>query len=117
MESENFNLKKGLLAGVTYYIPTFISGMIAMTLYQPAMAYVWWIASIIFMYLGVKKVYKATSEDGFKLGVLFLVITFAVEIPLFVFGLGFGWGLYSMWTVWIQYALVLLTPVVVAKLE
>lgn len=110
---EDFKLKKTVLSGLAYYIPTLLVGMIAMRFFLSAMSYIWWVASAIFMLISMKYIYKPTN--GLEMGIVFFLTTLIIEIPLFVFGMGMGFGLYLNWTVWVQYLLTILVPVIGIK--
>ena len=110
---EEFSLKKAIFAGLTYYVPTFLIGMAFIKFVPNVASYVWWLVSIVFMVVSMKYVYKPTT--GFEMAIVFLITTLVIEIPMLVYGMGYGWALYSMWTVWVQYGLLIVTPLIAKK--
>jgi len=83
------------------------------------MSYIWWIVSAITIFLLTRYYYfrrkpKNPLADGLILGILLAAITFIMEITLIVYGFGMGWGIYQLWIIWIQYPLVIISPIIAA---
>ncbi len=110
-----------IITFMVYYVVTFVFGMVARALFPELINYFWWVVSIIMLFVMVRYFYFKEKPDsswlkGLGLGILLLVITFIIEVNLLVYGFGLGWSLYSIWTVWIKYALVLIVPIITVKL-
>jgi heme/copper-type cytochrome/quinol oxidase subunit 2 len=77
--------------------------------YLNIMSYVWWIVSTIVIFLLTRLYYfkqkpKNPLKAGVTLGLLLVIITFLIEIPLIVYGFGMSWKIYLFWMTWIQYS-------------
>jgi hypothetical protein len=106
----------GLLAYVTALFVDWIGNSFVQS-YFNFMSYVWWIVSTMTIFLLTRYYYfnqkpKNPVTDGFLLGILFVAITFFMEITFIVYGFGMGWGIYQFWIIWIQYPLVLISPII-----
>jgi hypothetical protein len=118
----SFKYKKAIIIGLLYYAialivdvfgNSFVSG------YFLIMMYVWWLVSTIAIFLLTRYYYfrqkpKNPLSEGLLLGILLVVITLIMEITLVVYGLGMGWEIYQFWIIWIQYPLVLISPIIAA---
>ncbi len=87
--------------------------------YLDFMSYVWWIVStttnfLLTRYHYFKQKPKNPLTDGLLFGILLAAITFIIEVPLIVYGFGMGLETYLIWLVWIQYLLVIISPIVAA---
>jgi hypothetical protein len=121
---EKINLKKTIIIGIVYYVVTFLFGGIARSIMPEVMSMVfsWWIVSAIVIFLLVKYYYfKQKPENpikiGLTLGIPLAIITFIIEVPLLVYGFGMGLEHYQMWIVWIQYLVVLISPIIAAIMK
>ena len=119
---ENINSKKTIIIGIVYYAVTFFFSGIARSIMPEVIIVVWWIVSAIVLFLLVKYYYfKQKPENpikiGLTLGTLLAIITFIIEVPLLVYGFGIGWGHYQIWYVWIQYLLVIISPIIAAIMK
>jgi hypothetical protein len=124
---ENINLKKTIIIGIVYYVVTFLFGGTARSIMSELMSVVWWIASwwivsAIVIFLLVKYYYfKQKPENpmniGLTLGILLAIITFILEVPILVYGFGMGWEHYHRWYVWIQYLVVIISPIIAAIMK
>jgi len=117
------NFLKAIIIGLLYYTVvlfvdwlgnSFIPGY-----FLNFMSYTWWILSAITIFLLTRYYYfrekpKNPLIDGVVLGILLAAITAIMEITLIVYGFGMGWGIYQFWIIWIQYPLVLTTPIIAA---
>ena len=122
MGFKNLDFLKAIIIGLLYYALALFFDFIGnyfVPYYVNFMSYVWWIVSACAIFLLTRYYYfrqkpKKPLTDGFLLGILLAIITFIIEISLIVYGFGMGWGIYLFWIIWIQYPLVLLSPIVAA---
>jgi hypothetical protein len=113
-------LLKAIIIGLLYYSVALILDVLGNSIildYQNFMSYVWWTVSslVIFLltrYFYFKKKPKNPLKEGMLLGILLAIITFFIEIPLIVYFYGMGWSIYLFWIVWIQYLLVIFSPII-----
>ena len=111
-----------MIIGLLYYAVALIVdalGASSIPDYFAVMSYVWWTVSTITIFLLIRYYYfrqkpKNPLKDGVLLGILLVTITFFIEIPLIVYGFGMGWTIYLFWMVWIQYLLVIISPIIAA---
>jgi uncharacterized membrane protein len=87
--------------------------------YQNFANYVWWTVSILSIFYLTRYYYfdkkpKNPLKEGILLGCLLALINFLIEVPLVVYFYGMGWNIYLFWSVWTQYLLVILTPIIAA---
>jgi hypothetical protein len=119
---KNLDFLKAIIIGILYYAVALffdVLGNYFVPYYVNFMSYVWWIVSAIAIFLLTRYYYfrqkpKNPLTDGLLLGILLAVITFIIEISLIVYGFGMGWGIYLFWIIWIQYPLVLISPIIAA---
>ena len=122
MEFGNVNLLKAIVIGLLYYVVAlFFDGLgnSFVSNYVDFMSYGWWTVSAIAIFLLARYYYfrqkpKNPLIDGLLLGVLLAIITFIIEILLLVYGFGMGWEIYLFWIVWIQYLVVIISPIIAA---
>ena len=119
---EKSNFLKAIAIGLLYYaVALFVDwlGNSFVPDYVNFMSYVWWLVSAIVIFLLTRYYYfrqkpKNPLTDGLLLGILLVAFTFLLEISLIVYGFGMGWGIYQFWIIWIQYPLVLISPIIAA---
>ena len=122
MEFGNVKLLKAIIIGFLYYAVALIFDGLGNSFvpdYVNLMSYVWWIVSAVAIFLLTRYYYfrqkpKNPLIDGLLLGILLAIITFIIEIPLIVYGFGMGWEIYLFWIVWVQYLLVIVSPIIAA---
>ena len=114
------NLLKAISIGLLYYGVALIFDVLGNSVipdYQNFMSYVWWTVSSLVIFLLTRYFYfnkkpKNPLKDGVLLGILLAIITFFIEIPSVVYFYGMGWSMYLFWSVWIQYLLVIFSPII-----
>ena len=122
MEFGNVKLLKAIIIGFLYYAVALIFDGLGNSFvpdYVNLMSYVWWIVSAVAIFLLTRYYYfrqkpKNPLIEGLLLGILLAIITFIIEIPLIVYGFGMGWEIYLFWIVWVQYLLVIVSPIIAA---
>ena len=119
---EKANFVKAIIIGLLYYAVALVIDGLGNSFvpdYVNFMSYVWWIVSATTIFLLTRYYYfrqkpKKPLTDGFLLGILLAVITFIAEVLLIVYGFGMGLEIYLIWLVWIQYILVIISPIIAA---
>ncbi len=122
MRLERVKWKKAVIIGLLYYAVALIVdalGASSIPDYFAVMSYVWWTVSTITIFLLTRYYYfrqkpENPLKDGVLLGILLVTITFIIEIPLIVYGFGMGWKIYLFWMMWVQYLLVIISPIITA---
>ena len=122
MGFESLNFLKAIIIGLLYYAVALFVDVLGNSFvpdYVNFMSYVWWLVSAIAIFLLARYYYfrqkpKNPLTDGLLLGILLAAITFIIEITLIVYGFGMGWEIYQFWIIWIQYPLVLISPIIAA---
>ncbi len=122
MGDQKVKFLKAIIIGFLYYaVALAIDGLgnHLVPNYLNFMSYVWWIVSTTTIFLLTRYYYfkqkpRNPLTDGLLLGILLAAITFIIEVPLIVYGFGMGLEIYLIWLVWIQYLLVIISPIVAA---
>ena len=62
---------------------------------------------------------KDAVKDGLMLGLVFVIVTFLLDVPLLVYGFAKdqGWNFFMAWHVIIGYISALVVPVIAAKMK
>ena len=125
-----FNLKKAIIAGIINFALMFLAASILMftpgfsemgTLFNTGMVVV--VAIITFAvskYYYFKEMAIVNSlKEGLMLGVIMAGISFIVEVPVMVYGFvaDQGWSYFMTWHAVLGYLLMIMIPVVVAKMK
>jgi hypothetical protein len=68
-----------------------------------------------YYFKGVKV--KNPLTEGMALGIVYVVVSFAIEVPVMVYGFAasMGWSYFSSWNIIVGYLAMLLVPIIVAK--
>jgi hypothetical protein len=119
----SLNFLKAIIIGLLYYAAALLVDWLGNS-FVPGYSlnytsYVWWIVSTLAIFLLTRYYYfrrkpKNPIADGLILGILLAAITFIIEIVLVVYGFGMGWEIYQFWTIWIQYPLIIISPIIAA---
>lgn len=122
MEFENLTFLKAIIIGLHYYaVATFID-TVSLSFFSNFVvisSYVWWLVSGISIFFWTRYYYfkrkpKNPLWDGLLFGVMLGVFTFIVEIILVVYGFGMGWEIYQFWEIYLQYPVVIISPIIAA---
>jgi hypothetical protein len=122
---KSLNLKKAIASAVVIYALMFLIASALMLWLSDIMVYsvVMFLALIVvtvvvtkyYYFEGVKKI-KKPLEEGFGLGIIYVLVSLALDVILVVYGFAteVGWAYIMSWDILLGYLVMLVTSIVVA---
>lgn len=108
-----------LISVINYIIVIAVTYLISFIIFE-LFSVIWLVMTIISLYFLASKWYfptepKSPFKEGFILGLLIALFTFAIELVLWYYS--FGWSYFVNIIVLLQYLFIIIVPIFAAKLK